>query len=265
VAIVSNGAVALHYEVGGDVARPWLVLSGSLGTNLHMWNPQAAALEKDFRVLRYDMRGHGRSPVPPGPYTVSEMADDVIRMMDELGIEQAHFCGLSIGGAIGQSLAIHHADRVNRLVLCNTASKIGTADGWNARIAKVETEGMASISEAVIGRWFASKFMRSNETTVTWMREMLEKNNPAGYAATCAAVRDMDLRQDVRKIETPTCVISGDFDLVTPVLDAVSLVSSIAGARLKRIPASHIANVEAPAIFTETVLEFLKTGDERDG
>ena len=265
MAIVSNGAVALHYEVGGDVTRPWLVLSGSLGTNLHMWDPQVAALEKDFRVLRYDMRGHGRSPVPPGPYTVGEMAVDVIEMMDELDIEQAHFCGLSIGGAIGQWLAIHHAERLDRLVLCNTASKIGTADGWNARIAKVETEGMASISEAVIGRWFTSQFMRSHETSIIWMRRMLETNNATGYAAACAAVRDMDLREDIRKIRLPTCVISGDFDLVTPVLDAVSLVSSITWARLERIQASHIANIEAPEIFTETVLSFLKTGDERDG
>ena len=262
--ILSRGSVDLHFELSGDPSRTCLVLSSSFGSNLHMWDPQAQAFEQHFHLLRYDMRGHGRSSTAKAPYSIADLAGDVLAILDSLMISQAHFCGLSIGGAIGQWLGACAPDRLHKLVLCNTASKLGTPEMWNARIAKIEGEGMSSIAEATLARWFTSSFLASGNPVIASMRHMLEANNVAGYATTCAAIRDMDLRQVVKAIKAPTLILAGEFDPVTTVQDAVCLQTFISGAALVTIPAAHISNIEAPEIFTAEILRFLLTEDKND-
>jgi 3-oxoadipate enol-lactonase len=261
--ILSRGSVDLHFELSGDPSRPCLVLSNSLGTNLHMWDPQAQAFEQHFHLLRYDMRGHGHSSTPKTPWSIADLASDVLAILDSLRISRAHFCGLSIGGAIGQWLGAYASDRLHKLVLCNTASKLGAPEIWNARIAKIEAEGMSSIAEATLARWFTSSFLASGNPVIASMKHMLEENNVAGYSATCAAIRDMDLSQAVKAIKAPTLILAGKFDPVTTVQDAVCLQTFIGGAALATIPAAHISNVEAPEIFTSEVLRFLLMEDKR--
>src|SRR6476620_7054389 len=164
------GDVALHYEIAGDDGAPPLLLSNSLGTTLDMWEPQLAALAGRFRVIRYDSRGHGRSQTTPGPYTIEQVANDALGLLDKLGVPRAHFCGLSMGGMVGMWLGIHAPQRIDRLVLANTAAKIGTTGMWNARIDAVRKGGMASIASAVLARWFSSQLLEAPTPIISQMR-----------------------------------------------------------------------------------------------
>jgi 3-oxoadipate enol-lactonase len=249
--------VTLNYTLTGASNAPVLMFSNSLGTNLSMWDPQLEFLEPQYRILRYDMRGHGLSSVPPGPYAVEQLGNDVIDLLNALKIETINFCGLSIGGIIGQWLGIHAASRLNKLVLCNTAAKIGSTETWNKRIAEVTNDGIASIADGVVQRWFTSGFPAGHATVVTRMKQMLLATNPAGYTASCAALRDNDLRDAISTIRTPVCVIAGDQDPVTNVADAQFIKSSIPASELAILPAAHISNAEVPELFSTTVLEFL--------
>jgi 3-oxoadipate enol-lactonase len=254
--IVNNGA-RLYYELEGRDDAPLLVLSNSLGTTLEMWGPQMPALLQHFRVLRHDARGHGRSDVTPGPYTVAQLGEDWLALMDHLGIARAHFCGLSMGGMIGMWLGTHHAQRLDRLVLCNTAAKIGTPDTWNPRIAKVEAEGMASIVDIVLERWFTAGFRQRAPEQVAIVRDMLLNTAPAGYSANCAAVRDMDQRADIASIAVPTLVIAGTHDGSTPAADGRAVAAAIPGARYVELDAAHLSNWEQSEQFTQALLGFL--------
>lgn len=247
----------LHYQVDGVEGAPWLVLSNSLGTTLEMWQPQMEELAKRFRVLRYDTRGHGASGVPAGPYTVAQLGSDVIALLDALKIERAHFCGLSMGGMTGMWLGVHAPRRIERLVLCNTSALIGPADVWNARIAKVDAEGMASIVPAVIDRWFTPAYQQRAPQEVAVVRDMLSHTPASGYTANCAAVRDMDQRADVAKIQAPTLVIAGMHDLATPAKDGKAVADSIPGARYEELDAAHLSNWEQSGNFTRTLVDFL--------
>src|SRR5277367_6990159 len=184
-----NGA-SFHYRLDGPADAPAVVLSNSLGTNLTMWDAQIPALTQKFRVLRYDSRGHGLSEVTPGPYTIAGLAQDVVGLLDALQIPSAHYCGLSIGGLIGQWLGIHAAKRFKSLTLCNTAARIGTTDGWNTRIATIKEGGIAPIANGVVSRWFTEDFAKREPTWVETARQVLLHSPPEGYAATCAALRD---------------------------------------------------------------------------
>jgi len=257
--------VSLHYEISGKTNAPVLMFSNSLGTTLEMWQPQLAEFEREFQVLRYDMRGHGKSSTPAGPYSMDMLGSDALALLDALGLESVHFCGLSIGGAIGQWLGIHAASRLRKLVLCNTAAKIGTTETWNARISTVELEGMGAIVDAVISRWFTAPFLATGGPAVAAMREMLASADPAGYAAACAAIRDMDQREAVDSIQTPTLVVGGEFDMATTIADARFLEGRIAGARFVSLPAAHISNAEVPAQFNAALLDFLASDSEQDG
>ncbi len=247
----------LHYRIDGDAASPPLVLSNSLGTSLEMWEPQVAALAARFRVIRYDGRGHGRSTEPPGPYSIERLACDVVGLLDALSIPRAHFGGLSMGGMVGIWLGIHEPARIDRLVLANTAAKIGTAEMWNARIDAVRRGGMASISPAVLARFFTPAALDAPTPIIASMRATFEKLAPDGYIASCAAVRDMDARHLLSRIHAPTLVIAGTNDLATPPPDGRYIVEHIADARYVELPAPHLSNVQAASAFTQAMMSFL--------
>jgi 3-oxoadipate enol-lactonase len=252
---LQNGT--LNYTLTGVSNAPVLMFSNSLGTNLSMWDPQLEFLEPHYRILRYDMRGHGLSSVPPGPYTIAQLGNDVIDLLNALKIEKVHFCGLSIGGIIGQWLGINAASRLNKLILSNTAAKIGTTETWNKRIAEVTNDGIAPIADGVIQRWFTPGFPAIHPPVVTRMKQMLLATNPTGYTASCAALRDNDLRDAISAIHTPVCVIAGEQDPVTTVADAQFIKGRIPGAELTVLPAAHISNAQVPDLFSTTVLDFL--------
>ena len=249
--------VSLHYQLEGRDDAPCLVLSNSLGTDLGMWAPQMPALLGHFRVLRYDTRGHGQSAVAPGPYSIEQLGNEVVALMDHLGIGAAHFCGLSMGGMTGMWLGANRPDRIGQLVLCNTAARIGTPESWNARIEMVNSEGMAAIVPAVIDRWFTPAFQQRAPHTVEIVRGMLLRMPAAGYTACCAAVRDMDQRDGFSRIRAPTLVIAGTQDMATPPADGRFVAEKIPGARYLELDAAHLSNFEQAEAFTENLIGFL--------
>jgi 3-oxoadipate enol-lactonase len=245
-----------HYALTAGEA-PVLMLSNSLGTDFSMWDPQMEELQQRFRILRYDTRGHGKSSVTPGDYTIDQLGRDVLGLLDSLRLNRVHFCGLSMGGAIGIWLGIHAPNRLHRLVISNTAARIGTPEGWNARIATVRKDGMKPVAAAVVERWFTPEFRASSEEQVARMQNMLENSPPEGYASCCAAIRDMDQREEIARIKIPTLVIYGGRDPVIPIPDAKFLAQRITGAEKLNLPAAHLANIEQAGTFTEAVGNFL--------
>jgi 3-oxoadipate enol-lactonase len=254
-----NGARVhcLFDEPPGPLRAPILVFSNSLGTNFSMWDAQIPALAARFRILRYDTRGHGQTSVTPGPYTITQLGRDVVALLDAFQIERAHFCGLSMGGAIGMWLGIFAADRIHRLALCNTGAKIGTAETWNARIEAIRAKGMAPIADSVVQRWFSPAFIASAPAKVERTRQMIIATPPEGYIANCAAIRDMDQRETITRITAPTLVIAGAKDPATPPADGRFIAERIPGARYAELDAAHLSNIEAAGPFTETLLQFL--------
>jgi 3-oxoadipate enol-lactonase len=248
----------LYYEFSGRSDGPMLLFSNSLGTTLSLWEPQLCAFEKEFHILRYDMRGHGASSMPTGPYTIALLGQDVLALLDELHLRSVYFCGISIGGVIGQWLGVNAPDRIRRLILCNTAAKIGTDMSWNQRIEQVNTAGVASIADAVLARWFTPCFFREHPQTIAAMRDMLLQVQTSGYTSTCAAVRDMDLHNSIGQIHAPVLILAGEHDPVTTVEDSLWLQQHISGSKLVTLAAAHISNVEAAADFNAAVLDFLR-------
>jgi 3-oxoadipate enol-lactonase len=245
-----------HYAVSGEKA-PVLMFSNSLGTDFSMWDAQVEELQRRFRILRYDTRGQGKSSVSPGDYTIEQLGRDVLGLLDSLRIDRVDFCGLSMGGGIGMWLGIHAPNRLHRLILCNTAARIGTKEAWNARIETVRKDGMKSVAAAVAERWFTPEFRASSAEQVMRVQKMLENSPPAGYAACCAAIRDMDQRDEIGRIKTPTLVIYGARDPAIPIPDAQFLAERITGAEAIELPAAHLSNVEKAGAFTEAVSNFL--------
>jgi len=249
--------VRLHVRTDGDPARPCVVFSNSLGTDLSMWDAQAAALARDFYVVRYDTRGHGRSGLGTAPVTLERLGRDVVGLLDALSIPRAHFCGISMGGMTGQWLGIHAPHRIGRLVLANTAARIGTADAWRARAAQVRTDGMAAVAGGAAGRWFTDAFIAREPNTVGGMIARLREQDPEGYATCCDALADAHLRDAVGTIAVPALLVAGAADPVTTVADAAWMRDRIPGADLVALPASHLSNVEAETPFTHAVAAFL--------
>jgi len=247
----------IHYEWAGAGDLPVLVFSNSLGTSLEMWNPQLSAFTQHFRVLRYDTRGHGQSTATPVNYTIGQLANDVLLLLDVLQLSQVALCGLSLGGATGIHLGAHAPHRFSKLVLCNTAAKFGTADTWNARIQAVTSGGMQAVASAVIERWLTPSFRASHPAEAASSLAMLESANPSGYLSCCAAVRDTDLRGALADVAVPSLVLTGTHDPVTPPSDARYLVQNIPGARYVEVSAAHLSNLEAREDFNHRVLDFL--------
>jgi len=250
--------VKLHYRFDGDERLPVLVLSNSLGTSLDMWQPQIPALTQRFRVLRYDTRGHGQSSVTEGPYSIAQLGGDVIALLDHLGLQRVHFCGLSMGGITGMWLGVHHANRLNKLILCDTAAYIGPPENWTNRAAAVERDGVASIAAAVVDKWLTPDFSAQQVELVQTLRTMLSATDARGYAANCRAVRDSDLRNDVQRITTPTLVIAGTGDIPTPPAEGRYLAENIPGARYVELYAAHLSNLQQVDGFNQAVLQFLE-------
>lgn len=247
----------LYYHTDGDPAAPCVVLSNSLGTDLSMWDAQAAALARDFFVLRYDTRGHGQSGRGSAPVTIDRLGHDVVALLDLLNISRAHFSGISMGGLTGQWLGIHAPQRINKLVLANTAARIGNADGWNARAALVRREGMDGVADGAAGRWFTTAFIERQPASVAGMIERLRAQDPEGYAACCDALAQADLRGAIAGIPCPTLVVAGLHDPVTTVADANALKGQVSGATMAVLEASHLSNVEANEAFTDILGRFL--------
>jgi 3-oxoadipate enol-lactonase len=247
----------IHYETAGSADAPVLVLSNSLGADLSMWEPQVARFARHFRLLRYDTRGHGESEVTPGPYSIAQLSGDVLELLDSLQAAAAHFCGLSMGGLIGQWIALNAPHRLMTLVLANTAAKIGSAESWNARIEEVGTKGMSAITEPVLERWFTPAFRRRAPEVVARVAAMLDRCDAAGYAANCAAIRDIDLRESIRTIGLPALIVTGAHDPATTPEQGRFLAESIPGAMYVELQAAHLSNIEAANEFTECVVDFL--------
>jgi 3-oxoadipate enol-lactonase len=247
----------VHYELDGPAGAPVLALSSSLGATLDMWEPQAVPLSGRFRLLRYDTRGHGLSSAPPGPYTIDDLGGDVIAMLDALQVRRAHFCGLSMGGLIALWLGIHAPERIERLVACNTAARVGVVDAWNSRIATVRRDGMKAVAAGLMERWFTADFRARHPEQVESIRQMVLRAPLEGYLSCCAAVRDADLRDDLAAVKASTLIIVGTSDAVTPPAEGNFLAGKITGAQLLELPAAHLSNVEADAQFNGGVLRFL--------
>lgn len=255
-----DDGLTLRYRLDGAAGAPPLVFSNSLGTDLRMWDTQAEALGDGFRVVRYDTRGHGGSGVPAGPATLERLGRDLLALLDHLDLPRAHLCGLSLGGLTAQWLAAHHPARVNRLVLSNTAARIGSVESWGERIAAVESGGMEAIADTVLARFFSPAFRADHPETVAACGASLRSIAPAGYAACCAALRDADLRPAVGRIAAPTLVIAGSLDEATPPAQSEELQQAIRGSELTVLDgAAHLANVEAPGLFSALLRRFLRS------
>lgn len=247
--------IAWRYD--GPEGAPLLVLSNSLGTDMGMWEPQIAAFSARFRVLRYDQRGHGRSDSPTGSYAMDRLGRDLLELLDSVGIDSVHFCGLSLGGMVGQWLGIRAPERLNRLILANTSSFMGPPSAWDGRIDLVGREGMAPLAQASVDRWFTAAFAASSPQAIAPIGAMLQATSPTGYAGSCAAIRDMDMRRVARLIATPTLVIGGKHDPATPPPHSDALARTIPGAKLVMLEAAHLSNVELPEEFGKACLAFL--------
>ncbi|UNK42395.1 3-oxoadipate enol-lactonase [Luteimonas sp. S4-F44] len=255
-AILALPSHRLHYRVEGPADAPWLMLCNSLGTDLSMWNAQAAALSDGFRVLRYDRRGHGASSAPPGPCTLADLGADALALLDALAIKRTHYCGLSIGGLVAQWLAVHAPQRIDRVVVCASAAKIGTADGWTSRIADVQARGLSWMTDATAERWFGDGFRAAHAGQVRHILGRFVATSVDGYASCCAALADADLRGDLPRITRPLLTISGDDDPVCPPSDLQAIADATGGQHVS-LPGRHLVNVESSDAFNAALRDFL--------
>jgi 3-oxoadipate enol-lactonase len=248
----------IAYRIDGAADKPVLVLSNSIGTTMQMWDMQIPDLSKHFRVLRYDTRGHGASSVPPGAYSVDRLGRDVLELLDALRIGKAHFLGLSLGGIIGQWLGIHAPDRLDRLILSNTSAYLGPSEQWDARITSVQqAQDMSETAEMFLANWFPAHMFEKKSPMIEEFRAMLLAMDRQGVAGSYAAVRDADLRRTIALISRPTLVIAGRDDTVTLASHSEFIAATVPGSKLVTLQAVHLSNIERPAEFMSTVLEFL--------
>ena len=253
----SNDA-QINYQTFGDATKPALIFSNSLGTNFKMWQAQIDFFQQDFFVICYDTRGHGASSAPQGPYSIDQLGQDVVNLLDRLNVEKAAFCGISMGGLTGQWLAIHRPERFNQVVVCNTAAKIGQEQAWNDRAALVREQGLQPIASTAASRWFTEPFIQSNATVVNNLQNDLAAGSAEGYASCCEALAKADVREQLKDITVPVLVVAGQQDPVTTVVDGQFMVERIANSQLFEINASHISNVELPNEFNQAVKQFIQ-------
>jgi 3-oxoadipate enol-lactonase len=248
--------MTVHHRFDGSEDAPVLVLASSLGTTLELWDANVDALASHYRVLRYDHRGHGRSPVPPGPYSVDELADDVLELLDEHSLEHVSFCGISLGGAVGMALARRVPERLARLFLCCTAARFGEPETWEERARVVREEGPEAIVEAVLGRWFTPSFHAAHPETIARFRATFVATPREGYAACCDALAGWDFRDELASVRVPTLAVAAEHDPSTPSALLVEIAEGIPGAALVVLrDAAHLVNVERPNEFSTTILE----------
>lgn len=253
---VDDGCI-IHAELEGPQSAPVLMLSNSLGTDLHMWDEQAAPLTRHFRLVRYDRRGHGKSGSPKGPYTMERLGRDALGVLNGLGIQKTNWCGLSMGGMVGMWLGANAANRIERLILSNTAAHFPDPTVWDARIKTVREVGLAGIVDANMERWFTKGFRERAPQTIAKMREMFVGTSLEGYVGCGEAIRDMDHRPLLPRIAAPTLVIAGRHDPATTLEAGEFIQQHIPDARIAVLEAAHISNLEQPQAYADTVLEFL--------
>lgn len=259
MAFLRANGIVLHYQALGRADAPPLVFSNSLGSDFRIWQDVATAFADRFRVVLYDKRGHGLSDATPAPYSIDDHVDDLVALLERLGVEKTAIVGLSVGGMIAQRLAVRAPQRVGALVLCDTAAKIGTPELWAERIAAVESAGISSIADGIMARWFTPAFRESCHEEYSGWRNMVVRTTVAGYAGTCAAIRDADLRADAPKIGTPTLCVVGDQDGSTPPDVVRGTASLILGARFEVIEgAAHIPCIEKPTVLTRLIERHLQ-------
>ncbi|HET7340270.1 MAG TPA: 3-oxoadipate enol-lactonase [Methylomirabilota bacterium] len=257
--ITANG-ISMNYTLDGPASAPVVTLSHSLATDLSMWEPQMKALTARWRVLRYDTRGHGGTDAPKAAYSLTQLADDARALLTALKIGRTHWVGLSMGGMIGQTLALASPNVFQSLALCDTSSRIPAEARplWQERIKTAETQGMEPLVEPTIGRWFTPPFREQRGDVVDTVRAMIRRTPPAGYAGCCHAIAALDLTDRLPAIKLPTLVIVGEDDQGTPVAASQAIQSKIAGARLEILKsAAHLSNMEQPEAFTRALTGFL--------
>ncbi len=257
--LIERDGVRLHWRLDGHPDRPALVLANSLGTDMALWQPVLPALLRHFLVLRLDKRGHGASQANPGDYSIELLARDVLAAMDAAGVARAHFCGVSIGGMIGQWLAANAGERFERFVLSNTAAKTAP-EGFVDRIAKIREGGMAAIADTVLGRFFTPAFVARADENFHTVRRTLLQVDPVGYIGCCAAIRDMDLRPGLQRIDAPVLVVTGRDDQSLPPAMGEAVAAGIRDAQVVELPFAHIPHFEAPERFVELLVGFCQPG-----
>ncbi len=253
-----NGVV-IHYALRGRAGAPTIVFANSLGTDFRIWDDVVARLERDFRIVLYDKRGHGLSESTPQPYRLEDHVEDLEALLSHVGIARTAIVGLSVGGLIAQRLAAKRPELVSAMVLSNTAHKIGTDEMWNQRIATINEKGVGALADGVMQRWFTPTFRRPENAAFVAYTAMLVRTDPDGYAGTCAALRDTDLTESTRGLKLPVLCLVGDQDGATPPELVRSMADLIAGSRFKIIDgAGHIPNVEQPEITAQLIGNFLR-------
>ena len=254
---ISIHSETYHYSLTGPEGSPVVVFSNSLGTTQAMWQKQVSALSTRYRVLTYDTRGHGLAAGASAPSTIAQLGEDVLNLLDALHIDTATFCGISMGGLIGQWLGIHAGSRLDKLVLCNTAAKIGQVTAWRDRAELVRSAGMAEVASGAAARWFSADFATQHPNEVQHLIATLRDMDPAGYAACCEAIAQADFREQIAAITTPTWIVAGVLDPVTTVADADAMAEKISGSRRIDLQASHLSNVEASEAFNAAMVKIL--------
>ena len=255
--VMQDDGCRIFYRAEGPADAPAIIFSNSLGCDHLMWQPQADALKHSFRVVRYDQRGHGASDVPDGLYPLERLGEDVLGIADHLGLKTFHFCGLSMGGLTGQWLGIHRAQRLMSLTLADTSPHFPPPEMWDQRMELIRQGGMKAISDMVLGRFFSESFHESDPGTVSDFRNVLEQTNPQGYLGCSLMLRQVDVFDDLKKITTPTLIISGRHDQSTPPARGELIAGEIKGAQHIIIDAAHISNAERPVDFTRALADFL--------
>jgi 3-oxoadipate enol-lactonase len=255
--IQGDGGCPINVEVEGPQDAPVLMLSNSLGTNLHMWDDLVKPFTQHFRLLRYDRRGHGKSGVPKGPYSMDQFGRDVIAVLDALKIRTINWCGLSMGGMVGQWLGANASERIDKLILSNTSAYMEDKKIWNDRIKFVQEKGLEAMVGPNLERWFTADFRARSPQAIARMREMFVATSPAGYIACGEAIRDMDFRESNTRIAKPTLIIVGRHDPATPPAAGEAIHRQIKGSEVAILDTAHIANIEAPQQYADTVIEFL--------
>ncbi|MFG1301773.1 3-oxoadipate enol-lactonase [Xanthobacter sp. V3C-3] len=244
-------------EFTGPEDGPPLILSHALGLDLAMWDAVVPLLARRRRVVRYDARGHGESAAPDQVYSMGDLGRDVLAIMDRLGLASADFCGLSLGGMVGQWLALNAPARLTRLVLANTTAHAAPVRFWDQRIRAVRREGLAPIADAVVDSWVSPAFRAAAPQRVAMVRAQVAATPPSGYMGTCCAMRDMDFRRDLARIRTATLVIVSEQDRSTPPGWGEAIAEAIPGARLERLAGGHLSALEQPEAFVRAVDGFL--------
>jgi 3-oxoadipate enol-lactonase len=254
---ISADGCRIHVEVEGPEQAPVLMLSNSLGTNLHMWDDQVAAFTRHFRLVRYDRRGHGQSEVTKAPYSMERLGRDVLAILDGLKIAKMNWCGLSIGGMVGMWLGANAPERIDKLILSNTAAYFADPTMWDGRIKLVREKGLAAVVDGTMERWFTKQFREASPQAAERIRSMFLATDPEGYVGCGEAIRDMDHRALLAKVTAPTLVIAGRHDTGTPLEAGEFIAQHTPDAQLAVLDTAHIANVEEPKIYADTVLDFL--------